>query len=181
MVNLFDVNYSGDLKKDYNHYLCCLNVRHINCPKCRAKGDFTKHAYYDRNIIVYQDGVIKEDKLRILRLRCQSCKTTHALLPDAIIPYHIYTANVILEALKDKYNLRKIKDICKKYAISFQLLYAWIRRFIQHRPLCEFIFNKGQLPKLKIINGILGYPLIVFLETFFKEHSIYFMQFISSL
>jgi Domain of unknown function (DUF6431) len=179
MLNLFDMNYSGNLKIDYKNYLEKLNIKTLVCPKCKAKGDFHKHAYYDRNIIVLEGNEIIEDKLRILRLICLSCKTTHALLPDVIIPYHIYSLSIIFQALKDKFNLKNVKTICERFNISFQLLYFWIKRFNLHKPLCEQVIGIVPLSERLILNHI-NDSMSNFLFKYFKEHLLFFMQFFSS-
>ena len=46
-------------------------------------GQLERHAYYVRYIKT-DTGKIP---LNILRLRCRHCETTHALVPDSIVPY----------------------------------------------------------------------------------------------
>ena len=50
---------------------------------CGLKGNLIKHGYYKRS--VKSDGELIQ--LKILRLICKSCKKTHSILPNSIVPY----------------------------------------------------------------------------------------------
>ena len=45
--------------------------------------------------------------LMIRRLRCERCNKIHHELPDVIVPFKRYGADVIETAIKDKYSARK--------------------------------------------------------------------------
>lgn len=181
MLHIFDINYTCNLKKDYENYIENINTENFICPNCKAKGRLSKHGHYERNIIIYENLEVREDKIKILRLICNSCKKTHAILPDFIIPYHVYTINLILSCLKDKFNLKQVKDICDKYQISFQLLYIWIKKFKVHQPLCEALFGQGKLTLKSIVEKILNLKTYsLFLKSYFNENLLFFMQNISS-
>ena len=56
----------------------------INDIKCLCNSNnWHFHAYYDRTIIIYAHKY----KIRVLRIKCTNCNTTHVLLPIFIIPY----------------------------------------------------------------------------------------------
>lgn len=69
------------------------------CPICKRKGTLVRHGYYRRNLIFWI-GNVEERQLLILRFRCLFCRSTHALLPKDVIPYHIYTASFYWKMLR---------------------------------------------------------------------------------
>lgn len=103
------------------------------CPKCLAKGNFHKHAYYQRTIIYLEFNQIIEEKLTILRIKCLSCKSTHAVLPYDIIPYRIFNVEYILKLLIMLYvcNLPLI-TIVEFLKMSYQLFYQYRNDFLEY-------------------------------------------------
>ena len=67
----------------YNSLIDQLNILALECPCCHHRACLTKHAYYPRQLRNY-NGIVS---LSILRLKCRFCPTTHALVPDVIVPY----------------------------------------------------------------------------------------------
>jgi hypothetical protein len=49
-----------------------------------------RHAYYERNVITIINEVMIYTLLKILRVKCTSCGSTHAILPGDIIPLLIH-------------------------------------------------------------------------------------------
>ena len=80
----------------YKKIIKSLNFNELTCPGCDSKG-LVVHAYYDRYIDIFD----RSHKVRILRLRCPSCGSTHAVLIDDMIPYSISSYNVIVEVIAD--------------------------------------------------------------------------------
>jgi len=76
----FDKSFS---QKSYDEFIEILNLSSLRCSSCELLGDFTKHAYYTRQIIII-DGKVT---IKILRVQCGRCNATHALLPSQIVPY----------------------------------------------------------------------------------------------
>ena len=56
---------------------------HNLCSPCGHKGSFIGHGSYGRKAKKKYD----EETLRVKRVKCKICETTHALLPTAIVPY----------------------------------------------------------------------------------------------
>lgn len=69
-------------QKTYDNIINNLNISALRCPKCGGY-HFVKHGYYSRKFKTLPEPI----DLVILRLKCQSCHSTHALLPDFIVPY----------------------------------------------------------------------------------------------
>lgn len=95
----------------------------IACPCCAHKGTLCKHAYYER----YYN--INDTKLKILRLICKDCKSTHAVLPVNITAYSQVPTCMICSIIYDHM-------ICKlpfnRLATSYHLDLKRIKRIINH-------------------------------------------------
>ena len=102
-------NYHNDVKK--------ISYLLLVCPKCKTVGLFHRHAVYSRYLFNST-----EEYITIQRVRCESCGSTHALLPDIIIPYRYFSSPFVLR-LFDLY----LKNICQFHK-SLVLLAFLIRR-----------------------------------------------------
>ena len=69
----------------------------IPCPECRGE---LKH--YDRRERRSEDTKGAKIICRIRRLRCQKCRRLHNELPDFIVPYKRYSAEVIVSVSEGK-------------------------------------------------------------------------------
>ena len=67
----------------YDEYVDSINFFSLRCSKCRRKGACNKHAYYTRQIVTDE----AKQPIDILRVLCNHCDRTHALLPNWIVPY----------------------------------------------------------------------------------------------
>lgn len=76
-------------QKSYEEILDELAFHRLHCPCCGRGGCLKRHGYYTRGVKVYENPEQSEQtvKLRILRVKCAHCGTTHALLPSYIVPY----------------------------------------------------------------------------------------------
>lgn len=86
------------------------------CPHCKANNKLVKYGTYNRNLSILIDDEINVYHLFVQRVKCNSCGSTHALLPCFIVPYmsmavfsiaQIVQSSVISSAYKvaDKINL----------------------------------------------------------------------------
>jgi hypothetical protein len=66
----------------YNLMIKFLPFHKLQCT-CGQNGNLIKHGYYNRCVKVSGDLV----DLIVLRVRCKSCKKTHSILPDCLVPY----------------------------------------------------------------------------------------------
>lgn len=64
---------------------------------CHSNG-LIIHAYYDRHVDIFD----RNHTIRILRLKCPSCNSTHAVLIEDTIPYSIVSFDIIIDVLKNK-------------------------------------------------------------------------------
>jgi len=71
------------------------NLSGIPCPKCSCKGNFTPHGRYRRHLVVIGKAV----SIEVRRMRCASCGSTHAVLPEGVVPYRAYSERFVLAVL----------------------------------------------------------------------------------
>ena len=123
-------------KKDFK-------IDHTPCPHCGSVGDLILHGTYRRYLIFCEDKEVYESLVDIERVFCLSCKRSHALLPDLLIPYISYSLSFILCVLR-KYFFKKmtVAKICKTYGIAVSTLYAWKARFSEHKGLDLGVLEK---------------------------------------
>jgi len=60
----------------YNHWIIHFDV--LYCPACGAKNKFKRHSRYTKYYY--------REELWILRLKCEACGTTHAVIPSFSLP-----------------------------------------------------------------------------------------------
>ena len=113
------------------------------CPKCGAKHSLIRHAIYERNVCYIDNGNnICDNKIQVLRLKCKSCNSTHAILPNDVIPYCIYSFSIIIDILiKHFINNKKVLAIGNELIISFQLIYSLIKRFQKFVKSCLLVLK----------------------------------------
>ena len=80
----------------YNKIIFSLNFDEIACPKCHGDGLYV-HAYYNRHTDIFN----RSHTIRILRLRCPSCSSTHAVLIEDMIPYSVASFDIIIDVLSN--------------------------------------------------------------------------------
>lgn len=83
----------------FDSYMAIFQPELETCPVCGSCNNCHVHAYYDRSVIDFRNGRKVTDSLCVLRLICDSCHHTHALLPDILIPYASYSLMFILRVL----------------------------------------------------------------------------------
>ena len=116
------------LEKQIIEYENNYNYGYIECPKCRS----TKLIYYgsyERYVIARK----KELKIRIKRVFCKECASTHSIIPSFILPYYQYELSYINMVLF----LAKVRKQKKRYLeyvfkITRQLIRKWEKRYEEH-------------------------------------------------
>ena len=107
------------------------------CPICSTQHpDWTLHGSYERNLISFEHGKPVPYRVTVDRYKCASCGSTHAVLPESIIPYQSYSLLFIVAVLNDYFRrVLTVREICAKYDIAVSTLYAWKRLFRTHKRL----------------------------------------------
>lgn len=102
----------------YNKIVNSIHFNEINCPNCH-NSDWYYHAYYYRRV----DFFDRTQKILVLRVKCNVCGQTHAVLIEDMIPYSIASFDVI-------YNIVNSND-------SY---YSSYNDFIKHKylTLCDY-------------------------------------------
>jgi len=100
------------------------------CPVCPAIGRFNLHSSYSRHIIFFNNGKLVHLLMEIKRVKCVSCKSTHAVMPGDIIPYRLLSLFVFIFILVHYY-LKKTPalKIADMHGFSFQYVYSSLHTF----------------------------------------------------
>ena len=104
MITVYKANVNQVDAESYKKFTDSLNLYSLTCPKCKHH-DFHKHGYYTRKVKYRRHSVT----LRILRVKCMCCKSTHAVLLYFIVPYSQYALEVHLKTLQSDF-LNKFMD-----------------------------------------------------------------------
>lgn len=138
MIIDFNVNFNTYEEKILNNY----GFFSYLCPKCGANHSFSRHGTYERNISFFSRDNICNDKIKILRLKCASCESTHAILPVDVIPYCIYSYSIMMKIVTDFFvDEKRMLDLANKYNISFQLIYSFISKLNRFSKDCIYVLR----------------------------------------
>lgn len=117
------------------------------CPKCGAKVRFHRHGTYSRwvTFLSPEEGILFES-IEILRLKCQSCNSTHSILPAEVIPFQIFSLPVVLflcqQILLKKDSLHHTQ---KKTGCSIQTIYQKLDLLVRSLTLIELYLRQRSL------------------------------------
>jgi hypothetical protein len=161
------------------HFTCeKIPLLKLACPNCGAKKPlWSYHDTYGRSLIFYKKKCVIIETINITRILCSSCKTTHAILPEIIIPHNPYSLLFILAVLKE-YFLRQITValLCKKYQISISILYRWKKLFLIHKEKWFGVLENIYNDVLAFLDTIPTVKTSEDLSNFFKENNQSFLQ-----
>lgn len=117
------------------------------CPKCGAKARFHRHGTYFRwvTFLSLEDAILFES-IEILRLKCQSCNSTHSILPSEVIPFQLFSLPVVL-FLCEQVLLKKdsLHHTQKKTMCSMQTIYQKLNLLARNLTLIEFYLRQVSL------------------------------------
>ena len=74
-------------QEDYDAFLLTVQLTTLICPKCGAIGLFIFYGHYVRHIIHDDFTIDCKSEIRVQRIQCKECLSTHALLPSTFVPY----------------------------------------------------------------------------------------------
>lgn len=117
-------NFSLTQQNIQNLMPSCEDI-HCNCPKCKAKSNFSYHGSYIRHISLIREEKNYDFQVSVTRVICNSCGSTHALLPSFIVPYKIFSLDSILYVVQNSM-LSSVIELSEKLKISFELIYSFI-------------------------------------------------------
>jgi transposase-like protein len=156
---------------DFRHY-------DKRCPSCGAVGKLSTYGSYSRDLIYYQNKKVIYLRVSPLRFKCESCDTSHSLLPDILIPYSPYSIRFIFTVLIAYYKrTTTVAAICEHFGIAISTLYAWKKRLLEHKELMLSAIANNKEPALAFLRGLFGfYGISDILADFFKKHAFSFLQ-----
>ena len=148
------------------------------CPKCGTKGKLSEYGDYGRGLTSYEGGQIVDSDLRASRLYCSSCESTHALLPDIVVPYSAYSLLFMLATLIAYYDrATTVVKTCGHFGIAVSTIYVWKDRVALHKELMLGLLISSKAPARGFLRGLLGSRrLSDTLCRFYSEYSFSFMQ-----
>lgn len=160
MIILSSKKSNTNFKETIQIYLNTVNFCHLECPNCHSH-DLIRWGYYERNAIFFSSDeiTIESTTLKIQRVRCKSCRKTHALLPFGIIPYKQFTDEVISKILLELTD-NSLDNVLNKYQIDQSIIKKWY-----------YQYNKYHKSK---VNTLIKYhnskeSLIIFLNQFINK------------
>jgi len=150
-----------------------------SCPYCDARASCHIFAYYRRYLIDFVTGHPVVVQIRILRVICASCGSTHAILFDPIIPYEQHSLFFILRVLAT-YLLRisTVEKICKTFEISTSTFQRWKKLYEQHRREWQGTLKSMEISLRDSILELIRKedPFSDFAIRFFEKTKISFLQ-----
>lgn len=138
------------LKRLIKKYEKCYNFDYFVCPNCKSD-KCMYYGSYTRNI-----GLLGEYcKIKIKRVRCKSCKRTHALIPQFIIPYFQNEITYILSIIKEVVvNKETVNNVSRLSNQDRKLISFFIKRFKRHITRLITTFKKKIVYILKLLKVI---------------------------
>lgn len=95
------------------------------CPKCLAQKQLHYHSSYDRNVLILEEDGLQLCAVQIIRLVCESCGCTHAILFAEAIPFWQMTVQAVFFLLSmlivDNQAFQPVKA-SRATEVSYQLL-----------------------------------------------------------
>lgn len=168
----------------------CEAFKHENnlpkCPKCNTNKHFEFHCTYTRNICTVINSEVVTTTVEILRLRCTSCKKTHAILPDDVIPYCYYGKSFVMHCLKLYFLENKsISEIILLTNTYEKLIYKFIRQYSSEflslifflKTYLNTFLKTDTLPEnlLQVINNIKNFKEFL-KEYFLSTNKVFLMR-----
>lgn len=82
MITFQTLNFNNYSQDSYDDDIKSLDFNKFKC-SCGSTSHFHRHTLYDRYLTVDPDNTVI---ISIVRVKCESCSCTHALLLSIIIP-----------------------------------------------------------------------------------------------
>ena len=179
--NLINCNLIRMIKSGkvlFDEYMVSFRPEAETCPNCKAKGRCRIFAYYKRYLIDFVDGRPVVAQIRVLRVYCESCETTHAILFDPIIPYEQHSLLFILRVLAEHFLHRMtVEKICEVFEICISTFHRWKKLFEEHRREWQGTLSSIETNLIDALRTIARKePFAAFALEFFKRTGVSFLQ-----
>lgn|GEM_PF-503568 len=145
------------------------------CPKCGRKHDCSFIQPYDRYLISLENGGVVTHTIQVKQVKCASCGSIHAILPDNLVPYSSYSLSFILTVLRAYFfRSSSVESLCIRFMIAISTLYAWIKLFHFHKKLWLGILRNAEISSGVFIDSIKSSQFSS--DAFFQLSSFSFLQ-----
>jgi len=105
-----------------------------SCPNCPAVGRFNLHGSYRRHIVFFLDDKLHYEHMEIKRVRCLSCRSTHAVMPGDLIPYKLLSFFVFMFVLNECLVIKTpVLKVAERIKHSYQFIYSCLRTFFIYK------------------------------------------------
>lgn len=145
------------------------------CPRCGARGCCWPHGSYRRGLISTNNDKRVDAIISVGRVLCSSCGSTHALLPDILIPFGSYSLRFVLHVLR-AYLFRSgtLTALCDHFFIAHSTLYKWIHLFNEQANLLFSAVAQIAWINAKALDFIEEIPALPW--HFFQRYGFSFLQ-----
>lgn len=159
----------------------CMNIIKIHdfaCPRCGARHpSWRKHDTYNRYLVGFEKSAVVCSAISVTRFMCQSCGSTHAVLPEFLIPFKSHSLFFVLAVMKDLFGgSTTVARLCTKYEISASTLYAWKKLFLKDKKLWLGILKDILTSTDEFLSFLLSKGLEQCLHEFFAITNRSFLQ-----
>lgn len=152
MISL-NVNCVKSVKQTLEKYSNTINYGILECPICHSH-KMIGWGHYNRNVI-YKDKKIIIEEVEINRVRCKSCKHTHALLPTGLIPYKQISNELLIEILEQSEE-KSNEKVAFEYNFGIETIKRWSNQFKKYffKKLETTFLNTNKKSLLKMMIDI---------------------------
>ena len=157
----------------YYNYCDCNDFSNLKCPLCGNKC-LTHHKTYERHLTYFRNNQRIDIIITITVCKCEHCYKTkakqkyHALLPEFVLPYIIYEASTIMNALNDYFNKIKVKQILERLEISHKLFYDWLKKFNIYIFYAAVVLST--IVEMKTVISKITFSISTFLMNFYDYY-----------
>ena len=101
------------------------------CSK-RKENRLIRYASYNRSVLSFEEDSLECRMVRILRLRCKNCGSTHAVLTADIVPFWAYSLPCILVAFQAAFGkMVLLQKQGEKQGFLIRLFTVFLRFYLQ--------------------------------------------------
>lgn len=128
----------------YEAVLKDLSLASLSCT-CGSTGKMVRHGYYKRHFKVNSEKI----KLRILRVKCKECGSTHAILLSIIVPYSQVLLNDQIKIIQNYENRQSNNNIMNSNFLIDENTIAGIIR--KYKRCWRYIITLNKFQSIKDI------------------------------
>jgi len=148
------------------------------CQRCGATGKLSPYGSYDRTLVFRTGEETADNRVSLSRYKCKICDTTHAILPDIIVPHSQYSLRFKLAALIAYFERdTTVAAVCQSFGIAVSTLYEWKKRLLSHKALLLGALRSVKTSAHSFLRSLLESDcLSECLRNFFLKYAFSFLQ-----